>query len=72
VLHACNHAIVTDDLDPDADPPKLLFIGPDRAGRLVEVIALALAGERLMAIHAMPLRTAFQELLPPQEQDPDA
>ena len=38
ILHAVEHAIVVVDLEPDADPPKVLAIGPDPAGNLVEVI----------------------------------
>lgn len=52
------------DLDPDGDPPKVLVIGPDRAGNLLEVIVLELAEGRLLAIHAMPLRRSFYDLLP--------
>lgn len=59
------------DLDPDDDPPKLLLIGPDRAGNLLEVIVLVLADDLLMAIHAMALRTSYYELLPKVELDDD-
>lgn len=55
------------DLDPDGDPPKQLAIGPDCAGKLLEVIVLVLGDDRLLAIHAMPLRPAFHDLLPPGE-----
>ena len=48
----------------ESDPPKVLAIGPDRAGNLLEVIMLELAGDELLAIHAMPLRSAFHDLLP--------
>ena len=58
-------------LDVESDPPKLLVIGPDRSGRLLEVVVLVLADERLMAIHAMPLRAAFYELLPPPQAHND-
>jgi hypothetical protein len=44
------------DLDPDADPPKVLAIGPDRAGNVLEVIWLELAEDANLVIHAMPLR----------------
>ena len=71
VHHACDHALVVDQLDAESDPPKLLVIGPDRAGRLLEVIVLVLADERLMAIHAMPLRSAFYDLLPPPPDHDD-
>lgn len=71
ILHATEHPLVVVDLDPDGDPPKVLDIGPDRAGNLLEVIILELADDRLMAIHAMPLRPAFYGLLP-RGEDPDA
>jgi hypothetical protein len=48
-----------------------LVIGPDRAGRLLEVIVLVFADERLMAIHAMPRRAAFYDLLPLPPDDDD-
>jgi hypothetical protein len=47
----------------------VLAIGPDRAGNLLEVIVLELAGDRLLAIHAMALRSAFYDLLPQGDED---
>jgi hypothetical protein len=64
IRHAADHAIVEVDLDADADPPKMLAIGPDRAGNLLEVIMLELADDQLLAIHAMSLRPVFYDLLP--------
>jgi hypothetical protein len=55
---------VVADVEPDDDPPKLLVIGPDTAGNLLEVIMLSLADNRLLAIHAMPLRRVYYDLLP--------
>ena len=69
IRHAVEHAIVVVDLDPEADPPRVLAIGPDRAGNLLEVIVLELADDRLLAIHAMPLRPAFYDLLPQGDDD---
>ncbi len=68
MLHAINHALVIVDLDPDADPPKGLVIGPRRDGQLLEVIILTLADDRQLVIHAMALRPTFHDLLP--EGDP--
>lgn len=64
IRHACDHVLVVVDLEPDSDPPKVLAIGPDRAGNILEVILIELADDRLLAIHAMPLRLAFHDLLP--------
>lgn len=71
IEHAVEQPLVVMDLDPDADPPKLLVIGPDRAGNLLEVIVLVFADDLLMAIHAMALRTSYYELLPKTELDDD-
>lgn len=64
IRHAIEHPVVVADIDPDADPPKLLAIGPDRAGNLLEVVVLTLASDRLLVIHAMPLRRKYRRLLP--------
>ena len=52
------------DLEPDADPPRMLAIGPDPAGNLLEVIWLQLPGDYELVIHAMQLRRTFYDLLP--------
>lgn len=62
--------MVSFDLEPDADPPKVLVIGPDSAGNLLEVIVLVLADDRMIAIHAMKLRCHFYALLPGEEGSP--
>ncbi len=64
IRHTTSHAVVVVDLEPEGDPPKQLVIGADPAGNLVEVIVLLLSQDRLLAIHAMPLRRAFRHLLP--------
>ncbi len=71
IMYALANAITVVDLGPDADPPKVLAIGPDRAGNLLEVIWLELADDAQLVIHAMPLRSAFYDLLPfPGEDTP--
>ena len=69
IRHAIEHPVVVADIDPDADPPKLLAIGPDRAGNLLEVVVLMLAGDKLLVIHAMPLRRKYRGLLPGHRDD---
>jgi hypothetical protein len=64
VIHAVDHALVVVDMDPDADPPKVLVIGPRTDGQLLEVIVLSLADDRELVIHAMALRPTFHNLLP--------
>ena len=71
IHHALEHALTIIDLEPDSDPPKVLAIGPDPAGNLLEVIWLELAGDVDLVIHAMGLRTSFHDLLrKPQEDTP--
>jgi hypothetical protein len=68
IQHVAEHPLVVVDLDPHGDPPRLLVIGPDGAGNLLEVIVLDLADGRLLAIHAMRLRATFYDLLPKGEE----
>jgi len=51
------------DLEPDEEPPKVLAIGPDQAGNLLEIIWIELAARREVVIHVMGLRSAFLGLL---------
>jgi hypothetical protein len=69
IRHAIEHPVVVADIDPDADPPKMLAIGPNRAGNLLEVVVLTLAGDKLLVIHAMPLRRKYRGLLPGHRDD---
>ena len=69
ILHALDHAVTVIDLESDADPPKVLAIGPDHAGNLLEVIWLELADDVNLVIHAMALRPTFYELLPQTRED---
>jgi len=44
--------------------PRTLYLGPDRASRLLEVVVLHLDDGRLLAIHAMKMRPGYAALLP--------
>ncbi len=67
--HAVDHALVVVDLEPDADPPRVLAIGPDAASNLLEIIWLEFPDRASIVIHAMPLRRSFYDLLPNGEDD---
>lgn len=64
ITHASIHLVTLADLDPDSDPPKVLIIGPDESGNLLELIALVLEDDELLIIHGMRLRPQFFPLLP--------
>jgi len=70
ILHALEHALTIIELAPAADPPRILAIGADPAGNLLEIVWLELDGRAEMVIHAMPLRPAFHALLPTQRDQP--
>ena len=67
IEHAVDHAVVIINLESDSDPPRVLAIGPNLSGIMLEIIWLELAEDRLMVIHAMALRPTFCDLLPPGE-----
>ena len=63
ILHAVALLQVVVDVEADSRRPKVLVIGPDRAGNLLELIAVELTGERLLVFHVMPLRPIHHYLL---------
>ena len=63
ILHGLEHALTIIELEPAADPPRILAISADPAGNLLEIVWLELDGGAQMVIHAMPLRPAFHALL---------
>jgi len=68
-VHAIDHAVTVIDLEPDAGPPKVLAIGPDDAGNVMEIIWLELHNAVELVIHAMALRPAYYNLLPASEDE---
>ncbi len=66
ILHAINHAITVEEVGDD--PVRWLVLGPDRAGNLLELVVMDHpAGPAV--IHAMPMRTQYQRLLPKGRRD---
>ena len=50
--------------DSDEDVDKVLYLGPDRAGNLLEVVAALRADDTEIVIHAtMPMRAMYESLL---------
>lgn len=64
ISHAIDMAVYEADFDPDNDPPKLLFVGPDLAGNLLELFGGVISNDDLLIWHAMPCRDEYLELLP--------
>lgn len=61
IVHAVEHAVVVADADDDLD--KALYLGPDRAGNLLEVVTVVRLAEPDLVIHAMPMRSTYAPLL---------
>ena len=59
IEHAMQHAIVV----AEDDEGKGLYLGPDRAGNLLEVVCVIRAGGSEVVIHAMPMRSGYESLL---------
>lgn len=71
IFHALDNAMAVVDLDPEADPPRVLAIGPDPSGNMLEVVWLELGERERLVIHAMALRPVYftlMELLEGEEQ----
>lgn len=60
--HAVDHALYAGVLE--GDPPlRLLYLGPDRAGNLLEVVVIQRDDGSELAIHAMKMRRRYQDVL---------
>jgi hypothetical protein len=58
IEHALRNAVVVEEIAED--PTRYLVLGPDRAGRLLELV--------VAVIHAMPMRPKYRHLLPESGQ----
>jgi transcriptional/translational regulatory protein YebC/TACO1 len=60
IEHAIDHALVVAD-EEGAD--KVLYLGPDRAGNMLEIVAVARDDDTEIVIHAMRMRRIYETLL---------
>ena len=63
IHHVCANSSDIFDLDQESYEIKILIIGPDSAGNLLEVIGLELNNQSLLIIHAMKIRKSMMNLL---------
>ena len=61
IEHAMEQALVVTVLEEDRK--KVLYVGPDRAGNLLEVIAIRRTSLPELVIHAMRMRPRYADLL---------
>ena len=63
IHHACAQSIAKFEIDHESVETKILIIGPDSAGNLLEVIGLEIDSKPLLIIHAMKLRKSMIRLI---------
>ncbi|MET0661980.1 MAG: hypothetical protein ABWZ42_02510 [Ilumatobacteraceae bacterium] len=59
IVHAVEHALAVG----EQDDGKVLYLGADRAGNLLEVVAVAREDGSEVVIHAMRMRTKYEPFL---------
>ena len=65
--HSKNHAIKIFKFFDDLDRPRILMIGPDKSGNLLELLMAINPDSSLKIFHAMRLRPKFEGLINDQE-----
>ncbi len=70
IAHAITHHRFCANLDEDEPPWRVLYLGADRAGNLLEVVVVERDDGTELVIHTMKMRKAYEELLRPKRQDP--
>jgi hypothetical protein len=61
IRHAVAQALVVADQQVTS---KVLYLGPDRAGNLLEIVAVVRDDDNEIVIHAMRMRRIYEPLLP--------
>jgi len=59
IQHAITYALLVAELDDD----KILYLGPGRAGNLLEVVAVMRHAATSLVIHAMAMRRRYEPYL---------
>jgi hypothetical protein len=63
IQHAVAHHLRQRDVGNEP-PWRVLYLGPDRAGNLLEVVAIERDDGTELAIHAMKMQHKYEHLLP--------
>lgn len=59
IVHAVKHALAAG----EDESGKVLYLGPDRAGNLLEVVAVVRDDDSELVIHAMRMRSIYEPFL---------
>ncbi len=60
IRHGVEHALVAAD---EQSTSKVLYLGPDRAGNLLEIVSVLREDDTEIVIHAMRMRRIYEPLL---------
>ncbi len=69
VCHAVVHHLCQRTLDDEGPPWRVLYVGPDRAGALIEVVVIERDDGSELAIHARQMRRTYGQLLRQEASD---
>jgi hypothetical protein len=69
IHHATSHAIQTFQYFDEWDRKRILIIGPDRSGNMLELIATIRSDQTARIFHAIKLRPKFQNLINQRKDD---
>jgi hypothetical protein len=63
IRHAVVRAVYAADIEDDEPPKRVLYLGPDRAANLLEIVVMERADGSELAIHAMKMRPQYERLI---------
>jgi hypothetical protein len=69
IEHAIANYMYIANLESDV-PTPVLYLGPDHAGNLLEVVVLERENDQDLVIHAMKMSSRYQALLPRDKHRP--
>jgi len=64
IRHAVDHCLYQGEPDEDEPPWRVLYLGPDRAANLLEIVVLERDDGSELAIHAMKMQRKYEQRLP--------
>ncbi len=69
IHHVIDNAVAAGPVETNVDQiDGVIYIGPDRTGRLLEVITVDDVDDGEVAIHAMKLRRTYEHYLPREDR----
>lgn len=72
IAHAITHDLYAGDIaEREGRPWRVLYLGPDRAGNLLEVVVVERDDGTELAIHALRMRKRYEALLPRSQEHDD-